>query len=55
VFGCVRILSSPVATLPFDIKRRLDDKRRADATDHWAYALLRAARTSGRSHISSSG
>jgi HK97 family phage portal protein len=41
VFGCVRLLSSPIATLPFDIKRRIDDRRRAEASDHWAYALLR--------------
>jgi HK97 family phage portal protein len=41
VYGCVRLLSSPIATLPFDIKRRIDEQRRADASDHWAYQLLR--------------
>jgi HK97 family phage portal protein len=41
VFACVRLLSSPIATLPFDIKRRVDERTRADASDHWAYQLLR--------------
>jgi HK97 family phage portal protein len=41
VYGCTRLLSSPVATLPFDIKRRIDDRVRQDASDHWAWPLLR--------------
>jgi HK97 family phage portal protein len=41
VYGCVRLLSSPIATLPFDIKRRVDERIREDVSDHWAYSLLR--------------
>ena len=41
VYGCVRLRSSPIATLPLDIKRRVDERTRAEASDHWAWQLLR--------------
>ncbi|KQZ00893.1 phage portal protein [Pseudolabrys sp. Root1462] len=33
VYACVRLLSGPQATLPLQIKRRVDEKTRADASD----------------------
>lgn len=41
VFGCVRLISGGVATLPIDVKRRIDDRTRADASDHAVAQLLR--------------
>jgi len=41
VFGCVRLIAGKVATLPLDIKRRVDDRTREDATDHAVSILLR--------------
>jgi HK97 family phage portal protein len=34
VFACVRIIAGAVANMPLGIKRRIDDRTRADATDH---------------------
>lgn len=34
VYGCVRIISGKVATLPLDIKRKVDERTRKDADDH---------------------
>lgn len=34
VFACVRIIAGAVANMPVGIKRRVDDRTRADATDH---------------------
>lgn len=34
VFACVRLISGAVANMPVDIKRRIDDRTRASATDH---------------------
>lgn len=41
VYASVRIISGAVATLPLDIKRRIDSRTREDASDHWAWWLLR--------------
>ncbi|HEY0116280.1 MAG TPA: phage portal protein [Allosphingosinicella sp.] len=41
VFACVRLRCTGPANLPLDIKRRIDERTRADASDHWAYPLLR--------------
>ena len=41
VYASVRIIAGAVATLPLDIKRRVDARTREDASDHWAWALLR--------------
>jgi HK97 family phage portal protein len=41
LFRCVRLRCTAPATLPLDIKRRVDERTRADASDHWAYDLLR--------------
>lgn len=41
VYGCVRIISGAVATLPLDIKRRVDEGTRQDATDHPLSRLIR--------------
>src|SRR5690606_503097 len=40
-YGCVRIISGAVATLPLHIKRRVDDRIREDASDHPVWKLLR--------------
>jgi len=40
VFGCVRLIAGKVATLPIDVKRRVDDRTRADASDHAVAQLL---------------
>jgi HK97 family phage portal protein len=40
VFACVRIRSTVPATLPLDVKRRVDDKTRADASDTAVWRLL---------------
>lgn len=40
VFGCVRVRSGAVANVPVGIKRRVDDRTRADATDHPVWTLL---------------
>jgi HK97 family phage portal protein len=34
VFACVRIISGAVATLPLQVKRRVDEKTREEASDH---------------------
>lgn len=34
VYACVRIISGTVANMPIDIKRRVDDRTRKDASDH---------------------
>lgn len=41
VFGCVRIRSGAIANMPIDIKRRVDDKTRVDASDHPLWTVLR--------------
>jgi HK97 family phage portal protein len=41
VYGCVRIRAGIPATLPLDIKRRVDAKTRADASDTKVAILLR--------------
>mgnify|MGYP000940188078 CR=1 FL=1 len=41
VFGCVRLISGAVATLPIDIKRRVNDRTREDAADHPLWAIFR--------------
>lgn len=41
VYACVRIIAGAVATLPLDIKRRVDERTRADASDTELWRLLR--------------
>lgn len=41
VFGCVRLIAGKVATLPIDVKRRVDDRTRIDASDHAVAQLIR--------------
>jgi HK97 family phage portal protein len=41
VFGCVRLITSAVGTMPLDIKRRIDDRRREDASDTRLWQLMR--------------
>lgn len=40
VFGCVRVLCGPPATLPFQVKRRVDDRTRANASDTRIWSIL---------------
>lgn len=40
VFACIRIRSGAIANTPLGIKRRVDDRTRADATDHAVWARL---------------
>jgi HK97 family phage portal protein len=40
VYGCVRLLSGPPATLPFQVKRRVDARTRVDASDSRIWQLL---------------
>lgn len=40
VYACVRIISGPPATLPLQIKRRVDDRVREDASDSPLWNLL---------------
>lgn len=41
VYACVRIRSSIAANMPIDVKRRIDERTRVDASDHWLWTLLR--------------
>lgn len=41
VYACVRIITGAVATLPLDIKRRIDDATREDASDHPLWRVIR--------------
>lgn len=41
VYACVRIISGAVATLPLDIKRRVDSRTREDASDHSLWKVIR--------------
>lgn len=41
VYASVRLRSSVVANLPIDVKLRVDDRMRKDASDHWLWKLLR--------------
>ena len=41
VFGCIRVRCTGPATLPIDIKRRVDERTREDASDHFAWQLMR--------------
>lgn len=40
VYACVRIIAGAVATMPLQLKRRVDAKTREDASDHALYAVL---------------
>lgn len=40
VFGCIRIISGAVATMPLDLKRRVNEKTREDASDHPLYQVI---------------
>ncbi|ORE90204.1 Phage portal protein, HK97 [Stappia sp. 22II-S9-Z10] len=40
VYACVRIIAGAVATLPLDVKRRVDERTRENADDHPVAALL---------------
>lgn len=42
VYACVRILSETVASLPFNVYRRLDPKGKEKATDHYLFPVLRS-------------
>lgn len=41
VYGCVRIICGSIATLPLDIKRRVNDNTREDASDTQLWRLMR--------------
>lgn len=41
VYGCVRVRCTGPSTLPIDIKRRVDDRTRVDASDHAVWKLMR--------------
>ncbi len=41
VFRCVSLITGAIATLPIDLKRRLEGNRRVDAADHALWTLLR--------------
>lgn len=41
VFRCTSLITGAIATLPIDLKRRLDANRRIDASDHPLWTLLR--------------
>jgi HK97 family phage portal protein len=41
VYASARIIAGAVATLPLDVKRRVDDKTRVDASDHPLWTILR--------------
>lgn len=41
VFGCIRIISETLASLPNIVYKRLADDGKERARDHWAYSLLR--------------
>ena len=41
VYACVRLIAGAVATLPLDIKRRVDDRTREDASDTALWKLIR--------------
>ncbi|WP_411340319.1 phage portal protein [Sphingopyxis sp. J-6] len=40
IFACVRIICGSVSTLPFQVKRRVDERTRADASDHGLNAVI---------------
>jgi len=40
VYGCVRLISGPTATLPLHIKRRVDERTREDASDAPVWQVL---------------
>lgn len=40
VYGCVRIIAGAVATMPLQLKRRVDEKTRKDASDHPLWPVL---------------
>jgi len=40
VFACVRLRSGALANMPVDVKRRVDDRTRVDATDHALWELF---------------
>jgi len=40
VFACVSLRSKTVGTIPFQVKRRVNDTTRVDATDHSLHAVL---------------
>ena len=41
VFACIRIISGAVSTTPLQIKRRIDERSREDASDHPLWRVLR--------------
>ncbi|TPM92937.1 phage portal protein [Mesorhizobium sp. B2-1-3A] len=41
VYACVRLRASVVANMPLDVKRRIDERTRENASDHWLWNLLR--------------
>lgn len=41
VYACVRIISGAVANMPLDVKRRVDDRTREDASDTSLWRVLR--------------
>jgi HK97 family phage portal protein len=40
-YGCVRLISGAIATVPLHVKRRVDERTREDASDHKVWQLLR--------------
>ncbi|MDE8654780.1 phage portal protein [Novosphingobium album (ex Liu et al. 2023)] len=40
-YGCVRLISGAIATVPLHIKRRIDERTREDASDHPVSTLVR--------------
>src|SRR5262249_45340851 len=40
-YRCTTLIAGAVATLPLDLKRRLDDKTRKDASDHPLWPILK--------------
>lgn len=40
VFACVRVICGPVSSLPMQVKRRVDDRTRRDASDHSLHAVI---------------
>lgn len=40
-YRCVEIIAGAVKTMPLDVKRRLDERTREDADDHFLWTLLR--------------
>lgn len=41
VYACIRIIAGTIGTLPLDVKRRVNERERADADDHPLWEVLR--------------